>query len=34
MLFEDKEVCEEKFMLYDGDGDGFVVVEEFVEAHE
>jgi len=33
-LFKDKEVCEEKFMLYDGDGDGYIVVEEFVEAHE
>ena len=32
-IFADKVGCEEKFIVYDKNGDGYIVKEEFVEAH-
>ena len=33
-FYKDATVCEEKYTLYDDNGDGYIVVEEFVESYE
>jgi hypothetical protein len=33
-LYPDKAVCERKFIIFDQNGDGFIVIREFVAAYE
>lgn len=33
-LYPDKVICERKFLLFDKNGDGYIIIQEFVAAYD